>query len=188
MSSASCPSCSEPEAFGWVEAGVVEGAADLVVGFGGDWWLIDGPGEVEGLLEREFVQGEEPLDRAAAVFFGHAAVAAEQVSDLRVEAFERAGGARVAVGDVGEDQVLADHEPDQEPGFAEPVVGVSEPAVAEQGAFAGEVPECLPPLLELQLPVDRGLFVADAAQVHHEAVQGTAGGGAGVAGQVPGGV
>ena len=23
----------------------------VVVGFGGDWWLIDGPGEVEGLLE-----------------------------------------------------------------------------------------------------------------------------------------
>ncbi len=52
------------------------------------------------------MQCEEPFDGAASVFLGHPAVAAQQVADLRVEAFESARGARVAVGDVREEQVL----------------------------------------------------------------------------------
>lgn len=84
-----------------------------------------------------------------------------------------------------EQQVLADDESDQLPGFPESVVGVSELAVAEQGAFPGEVPEALPSLFELELPGDRFVFVIDLGKGHHELPERTAGGGAGVACQVP---
>jgi len=89
VSSASCPSGAEPEAFGGVEAGVVEGGAEGLVfrfGFrfvGGDGW---GCRERERVVERELLEDEEPFDRAAAVGLAHPAVAAEQVADLTVDA------------------------------------------------------------------------------------------------------
>ena len=129
------------------------------------------------------------VDGAAAVGLAHAAVAAQEVSDPAVvAAFQGAGGAGIAVGDPGEQDAVAGDFPDQEPGFAEPVVGEAELAVAEHGAFPGEVPEGLPPLLEVKLPGDRVVRVVDLAQAHHELAQRLAGGGAGVAGQVAGGV
>lgn len=42
------------------------------------------------MVDRALVEHEEPFDGASAVLFGHATVAAEQVSDLTVDAaFER---------------------------------------------------------------------------------------------------
>lgn len=86
--SASCPSCSEPEAFVGAEGGVVERDRFLgvVVGFGGCWCWFGGV--VVCVLDGDFVEEQEPFDGSFAVLDRHAAVVAEQVSDLTVQALE----------------------------------------------------------------------------------------------------
>lgn len=85
---ASCPSCSEPEAFGGVEGGVVERLFGGVVGgflvcLWRGWVCVS-----VRVFERDFLQEEKPFDGSTLVGDGHASVVAQQVPDLGVESFE----------------------------------------------------------------------------------------------------
>ena len=51
-----------------------------------------------------------------------------------------------------------------------------------------EVTECLPPLFEPELPLDRGGFVVDGAEIHRESPQRLTGGGSWLPGQMAGDV
>ncbi|KZE41482.1 hypothetical protein AVW09_02520 [Microbacterium sp. T32] len=91
MPLASCPYCSEPEAFGGVETVVVEGGCGVVEVDGGVFVggaCCGGVGVSMGVVDGDFVQQEEPFDGAAVMRDRHAPVVAEQVSDLGVESFE----------------------------------------------------------------------------------------------------
>lgn len=129
-----------------------------------------------GAADGHFFEEQEPLDGAAAMSDAHAAVVAQQVSDLRVDAtFERGGGARVPVLEKCEHMAGLGGAVQDDPCFAEQVVGEAEVAVVVEGAFFREVPELLPPGLQDQPPGDRGIDVADVAQLHRDLTQRTSG-------------
>ena len=65
-------------------------------------------------------------------------------------------------------------------------MGEPESPVSEQGTFTREVPECAPPLIESDLPLNGFVFILHHAQLHDEAAQCPPGLGARVPGQVPG--
>jgi len=94
----------------------------------------------------------------------HAAVVAQQVSDLRVDAaFERGRGARVPVLKEREHMAGFGGAVQDAPCLAKAVVGEAEVAVVVEGALFREVSELLPPCFEHQPPGDRGIDVADEA-------------------------
>lgn len=142
VSSPASPSLSWPESFVLFESGVVQDRADGFFPRRFRGW-VGGflSGEVEGMLDRNLVEGEEPFRGAFQVRFAHAPMGAQDGADAVVDAaLECAGGAGVAVLEVGEQVALPGEAVEEVPGFAEPVVGVPPLAVSGVGAFFGERP------------------------------------------------
>lgn len=63
---------------------------------------------------------------------------------------------------------------------------IPEVPVPQQGALAGEVPECPPPPIQADLSQDRRVFVPYAAQLHDQLPQCSPGPGARVPDRIPG--
>jgi hypothetical protein len=102
--SASCPVGAEPESFGCVEAGVVEGWAEGFLGYRcWFYWWGWRVREVEGVFQRQLMQGEKPFRGAFHVGFTHPAMSAEHGADAVVNpALQSAGRSIGVVFEVGE--------------------------------------------------------------------------------------